>query len=144
MYIHLIYLLLIVYIYIKRERALAYIYICVLGANGPTHPIPPHGNGQPGDVPIPVKPRFYNFTVKLSNGAETVLRPIADDGSFSASGLANGTWKAEVISKDPNYKAFTVINPISSKELENGDLWKLSIIFKETKGKINIQRGIEK
>jgi len=49
-----------------------------------------------------------------------------------------------VISKDPNYKAFTVINPISSKELENGDLWKLSIIFKETKGKINIQRGIEK
>jgi len=99
---------------------------------------------QPGDVPIPVKPRFYNFTVKLSNGAETVLRPIADDGSFSASGLANGTWKAEVISKDPNYKAFTVINPISSKELENGDLWKLSIIFKETKGKINIQRGIEK
>jgi len=89
-----------------------------------------------------LSPKFSNYVVKLTNGEETVLRNLDENGGFSASALSTGTWKAELVLKDSNYNVFTVLNPVHTKELNSGDLWELSFIFKENSGKIKIQRGI--
>ena len=89
-----------------------------------------------------LSPKYSNYLVKLTNGEKTLLRNLDSNGGFSASALSTGTWQAELVLKDKNYNIFTVLNPIQSKELESGELWELSFIFKENSGKIKIQRGI--